>query len=63
MSKITPTVDQIAADHITQLAQKYWLNQKESKNEADVFNKNLVNDIYENELVKTKYLCLINLFY
>lgn len=52
MSKLTPTVDQIAHDHITQLAQEHWLNQNDNKPKQ--LNKNLVNDIYQNELVKTK---------
>ena len=54
MSKITPTVDQIAHDHLTQLAQKHWLNQQNDLKPKEL-NKSLVNDIYVNELVKTKY--------
>jgi hypothetical protein len=53
MSKITPTVDQITHDHLTQLAHEHWLNQKDLK--PKVLNKKLVNEIYVNELVKTKY--------
>jgi hypothetical protein len=49
MNKITPTVDQIAQDHITQLAQQHWLNKNENE-----FNQTLVNDIYLNELLNNK---------
>ena len=53
MSKITPTVDQIAQDHITKLANEYWLNQKDLKPKE--INENLVKEIYLNELVNTKF--------
>lgn len=50
MALATPTVEQIAHDRITKIASSNWL---EEQNEIK-FNSQLIDDIYINELVKTK---------
>jgi hypothetical protein len=56
MSNITPTVDQISQDRITHLANIYWLNVDPTK--ESVFNANLIEDIYTNELLNTKLVAV-----
>lgn len=51
----TPTVDQIAKDTLTQISHKYWFK-SDDNSMLEAFDANLINDIYVNELVNTKYL-------
>lgn len=53
-----PTVDQIAKDSLTQISYRYWYQLDEAK-PLESFDLNLIEDIYLNELVETKYLILI----
>jgi hypothetical protein len=50
MASATPTVEQIAHDRITKIASNNWLVEQ---NEVQ-FNSQLIDDMYLNELVKTK---------
>jgi hypothetical protein len=50
----TPTVAQIANDTITQISNQYWAVQQNGENELKTFDPALIEDIYQNELVKTK---------
>ena len=53
VSKYTPTVEQISSDTLTQIANKYWSKQ-DDEGELEKYDSNLIEDIYINELVKTK---------
>ena len=52
---VSITVDQIAKDTITQIASRYWSKQDDSAT-LEPFDSNLIEDIYSNELVKTKFV-------
>ena len=49
----TPTVDQIANDTLTQISNQYWSPSDETIT-LKPFDPVLIEDIYKNELVKTK---------
>lgn len=50
----TPTVDQIANDTITQISTQYWAQSDDKSASLKPFDPVLIDDIYANELVKTK---------
>ena len=50
----TPTVDQIANDTITQISTQYWNQGDQAATTLRPFDACLIEDIYKNELVKTK---------
>ncbi len=47
------TVEQIAKDTITQIAARYW-SKNDENSVLEAYDPNLIDDIYLNELVKTK---------
>ena len=49
----TPTVDQIAKDTLTLISAQYWV-QTDDSTALKPFDPVLIEDIYKNELVKTK---------
>ena len=49
------TVDQIAKDRLTLISHRYWSLQDEAKQQLEPFDANLIEDIYSNELVNSKY--------
>lgn len=50
----TPTVDQIANDTLTQISNQYWSPSDETVT-LKPFDPVLIEDIYTNELMKTKF--------
>jgi len=53
----TPTVDQIANDTITQISSQYWATldtTSTANNNLRPFDPVLIQDIYKNELLKSK---------
>ncbi len=51
----TPTVDQIANDTITQISSQYWaVSDNSTDTNLRPFDPVLIQDIYKNELLKTK---------
>ena len=52
-SSAIPTVEIIAQDTVTQISYKYWSPVDENQ-PLEPFNPNLIVDIYQNELVKSK---------
>ncbi len=50
---VSITVEQIEKDTITQIASRYWLKQ-DNNVVLESYDANLIEDIYTNELVKSK---------
>lgn len=48
-----PTVDQIAKDTLTQISHRYW-SKLDTSSQLEPYDANLIDDIYLNEIVKTK---------
>ena len=53
IAKNSLTIDQISRDALTKIANKYWSNKTGIKLEP--YNKNLIDDIYLNEISKSKF--------
>lgn len=53
MKIVAPTVEQLNADHITQLAEKYWA--PHSKEEHEKFNFNVIEDIYVQDIKSSNF--------
>jgi hypothetical protein len=49
-----PTVDQIEKDTLTQISYRYW-SKADENSQLEKYDPNLINDIYLNELINTKY--------
>ena len=57
IAKNSFTIDQISKDALTKIANKYWSNITGIKLEP--YNKNLIDDIYLNEISKSKFVYAI----
>jgi hypothetical protein len=53
MSTALLTVDQIAKDTLTQISLRYW-SKPEGNSQLEAYDSNLIDEIYLNEIIKTK---------
>lgn len=49
-----PTVEQIAKDTLTQISLRYWYHQDDDTTPLEAFDPQLIEDIYINELLKSR---------